>query len=65
MTDYTQREQEVIIAIMLLAKKVGVDPVQLMADARALANDTEALVSSLEPVDAWIDAEDRLKEAGE
>ena len=48
MTDYTQREQEVIIAIMLLAKKVGVDPVQLMADARALANDTEALVSSLE-----------------
>lgn len=48
MTDYTQREQEVIIAIMLLAKKVGVDPVQLMADARTLANDTEALVSSLE-----------------
>ena len=48
MTDYTQREQEVIIAIMLLAKKVGVDPVQLMADAKTLANDTEALVSSLE-----------------
>ena len=48
MTNYTQREQEVIIAIMLLAKKVGVDPVQLMADARTLANDTEALVNALE-----------------
>ena len=48
MTDYTQRERELIIAVMLLAKKIGEDPVQLMADARTLANDTEALVSSLE-----------------
>ena len=35
------------VALMLLAKKLDVDPVQLMADARTLSENTEALTSAL------------------
>ena len=45
--EYMEEKTVTEIAVMLLAKKLGEEPLQLMADAKRLSEDSETLVSEL------------------
>ena len=45
--EYMEEKKVAEIAVMLLAKKLGEEPMQLMADAKRLSEDSETLVSEL------------------
>ena len=46
-TEVLNDTKHLSVALMLVAKKIGEDPVQLMADARTLSENTEALTLAL------------------
>lgn len=45
--EYMEEKKVAEIAVMLLAKKLGEEPIQLMRDAKRLSEDSETLVSEL------------------
>ena len=45
--EHMEEKKVAEIAVMLLAKRLGEEPMQLMADAKRLSEDSETLVSEL------------------